>query len=134
MALYPALWGLLCGLLRPGLRKPRREKEAEGVSAVSRRLNEKYAAEHGLKPILATESDIPLDSPAQRSPWLSSISNLRLAFLLAAAWVGQEWLRSVIFSGWGWNTLGTALHGQLVLIQVAEFTGVAGLSFIHCAM
>ena len=35
-----------------------------------------------------------------------------------------------VFSGWGWNTLGTALHGQLALIQIAEFTGVAGLSFL----
>jgi apolipoprotein N-acyltransferase len=130
MAIYPALWGLICGLLRPGLRKPRREKEAEGVDAVTRRLNEKYAAEHGLKPITPTVSELPLDSAAQRSPWLSSISNLRLAFFVAAAWVGQEWLRSVVFSGWGWNTLGTALHSQLALIQVAEFTGIAGLSFM----
>src|SRR5256714_15665287 len=73
---------------------------------------------------------IAADSPARRSPWLSSINNLRLAFLVAAVWVAQEWLRSVVFSGWGWNTLGTALHGQLVLIQIAEFTGIAGLSFM----
>src|SRR5205823_8577060 len=63
-------------------------------------------------------------------PWLSSVNNLRLAFLLAAAWIAQEWLRSIDFSGWGWNTLGTALHAQLVLIQIAEFTGIAGLSFM----
>lgn len=130
MALYVALWSWLCGLLRPGLRKARREKAVEGVSAVSRRLNEQYAAKHGLKPVVADETDLPLDSPAQRSPWLSSVNNLRLAFLVAAIWVAQEWLRSVVFSGWGWNTLGTALHGQLVVIQIAEFTGVAGLSFM----
>src|SRR5204863_9783776 len=51
-------------------------------------------------------------------------------FFLAAAWVAQEWLRSIVFSGWGWNTLGTALHAQLVLIQISELTGVAGLSFM----
>src|SRR5256714_7300286 len=73
---------------------------------------------------------IAADSPARRSPWLSSINNLRLAFLLAAAWVAQEWLRSIVFSGWGWNTLGTALHRQIVLIQIAELTGVAGISFM----
>src|SRR5947207_4831888 len=74
--------------------------------------------------------EIAADSPARRSPWLRSINNLRLAFLLAAAWVAHEYLRSIVFSGWGWNTLGSALHGQLVVIQIAEFTGVAGLSFM----
>jgi apolipoprotein N-acyltransferase len=151
MALYVALWSWLCGLLRPGLRKFR-EKPIEGVDAVTRRLNEKYAAQHSETPDPAVAAALsrrdrdgsigastqrvgyraePLsDSSARRSPWLSSINNLRLAFLLAAAWVAQEWLRSIVFSGWGWNSLGTALHAQLVLIQIAEFTGVAGISFM----
>ena len=130
MALYLALWSWICGLLRPGLRKPRREKPVEGVAAITRRLNEKYATAHGLRVATTDEPELPPESPAHRSPWLSSINNLRLAFFLAAAWVAQEWLRSIVFSGWGWNTLGTALHSQLVLIQIAEFTGVAGLSFL----
>ncbi|HZE12906.1 MAG TPA: apolipoprotein N-acyltransferase, partial [Chthoniobacterales bacterium] len=128
MAIYIALWSWLCGLLRPGLRKVR-AKQVEGVDAVSQRLNQKYAAEHG-EIILPDAPETAADSPARRSPWLSSISNLRLAFLLAAAWVAQEWLRSIVFSGWGWNTLGTALHRQIVLIQIAELTGVAGISFM----
>jgi apolipoprotein N-acyltransferase len=129
MALYVALWSWLCGLLRPGLRKFR-DKPIEGVDAVTRRLNEKYAATRGAS-VEITEATEPVpDSPARRSPWLSSLNNLRLAFLLAAVWVAQEWLRSVVFSGWGWNSLGTALHAQLVLIQIAEFTGVAGISFM----
>ena len=130
MAIYVAVWSWICGLLRPGLRKVRPAKPAEGVDAITRRLNQKYAAEHGLKAVVPDESEVPLDTPAHRSPWLSSINNLRLAFLLAAVWVAQEWLRSIVFSGWGWNTLGTALHAQLVLIQIVEFTGVAGLSFM----
>jgi apolipoprotein N-acyltransferase len=130
MALYFAFWSWICGLLRPGLRRVR-EKPLEGLDAVSRRLNERYAAEHGeFVQIASSASEIPLDSPARRSPWLSSLNNLRLAFLLAAGWVAQEFLRSIVFSGWGWNTLGSALHRQLVMIQVAEFTGVAGLSFM----
>jgi apolipoprotein N-acyltransferase len=75
-------------------------------------------------------SAVATESPSSRSPWLGSTNNLRLAFLLAAVWVTQEWLRSLVFSGWGWNTLGTALHAQLALIQITEFTGVAGLSFL----
>jgi apolipoprotein N-acyltransferase len=130
MSLYVALWSWICGLLRPGLRRARPAKAAEGVDAVTRRLNEKYAAEHGLKPVVPDEAGVPLDSTAHRSPWLSSVGNLRLAFFIAAAWVAQEWLRSVVFSGWGWNTLGTALHSKIVLIQIAELTGIAGLSFV----
>ena len=131
MALYFAAWSWLCGLLRPSLRRVR-EKPLEGLDAVSRRLNEKYAAEHGSLPEIAaaTGSEISPDSPARRSPWLSSVNNLRLAFLLAAGWVAHEFLRSIVFSGWGWNTLGTALHRQIVLIQIAELTGIAGISFM----
>ena len=124
MAIYFAFWTWLCGLLRPGLRKVR-QKTRQGVEAITDRLNQKFGAQ-GAVP----EAESLQDSPESRSPWLSSMNNLRLAFLLAAAWVTQEWLRSVVFSGWGWNTLGSALHSQLALIQIAEFTGVAGLSFL----
>jgi apolipoprotein N-acyltransferase len=131
MAFYFAFWSWFCGLLRPGLRTVR-EKPVEGLDAVSRRLNEKYLAEHGPLPEIAppTASELPLDSPARRSPWLSSVNNLRLAFLLAAGWVAHEFFRSIVFSGWSWNTIGSALHAKLVVIQIAEFTGVAGLSFM----
>jgi len=132
MAWYFAAWSWLCGLLRPGLRRVR-EKPVEGVDAVSRRLNEKYAAEHGSVPEILTSSGsgLALDSPASRSPWLSSINNLRLAFLLSAAWVAHEYLRgSIVLSGWSWNSMGSALHAKLVVIQIAEYTGVAGLSFM----
>jgi len=69
-------------------------------------------------------------APPPRSPWTKSANNLVLAFLLAAGWTTQEWLRGWVFSGWGWNGLGVALHGNWPLIQIAEFTGVAGLSFM----
>jgi apolipoprotein N-acyltransferase len=104
MAIYFALWSWICGLLRPSLRAP----------AVVNRWTQPP----------------PNELPQSRSPWLRSTNNLRLAFLLSSVWVAQEWLRSLVFSGWGWNTLGTALHGQLAIIQIAEFTGVAGLSFL----
>lgn len=157
MAFYLAAWAWFCGRLRPTLRKKRREKPIEGLDAVSRRLNEKYAAEHpaSLDPAVVAVRQLPdrragdqtTNAPAgrdggssaasddnaaaaRRSPWLSSLSNLRLAFLLAAGWVALEVLRGIVFSGWSWNSLGSALHGQLVMIQIAEFTGVAGISFL----
>ena len=61
--------------------------------------------------------------------FLSSARNLQAGFLGASAWVTHEWLRGWLFGGFGWNGLGIALHAQWPLIQIAELTGVAGLSF-----
>ena len=123
-AIYFAFWSWFCGRLRPSLRKVALVKR-EGLDAISDRLNRKYGG-----PARNPNPEPPPVLPESRSPWLHSTNNLRLAFFLAAAWVFQEWLRSIVFTGWGWNTLGHALHTQLALIQIAEFTGVAGLSFL----
>ncbi|PYK03396.1 MAG: hypothetical protein DME66_11980, partial [Verrucomicrobia bacterium] len=60
---------------------------------------------------------------------LSSQRNLQTAFCGASAWVAHEWIRGWLFGGFGWNGLGVALHANWPLIQIAEFTGVTGLSF-----
>jgi apolipoprotein N-acyltransferase len=62
--------------------------------------------------------------------FLISHRNLRTAFFAASGWVAHEWVRGWLFSGFGWNGLGVALHGTWPLIQIAEFTGVTGLSFV----
>ena len=108
MAIYVALWAWFCGLLRP--------REAKRQSSASK-WDQMLAQ--------ARSTAAPL-----RSPWTKSTNNLVLAFLIAAAWATQEWLRGWVFSGWGWNGLGVALHDTWPLIQIAEFTGVAGLSFM----
>jgi apolipoprotein N-acyltransferase len=108
--LHFAFWSWLVGLLKP------RETTAEPV------VNkwDEMLARAG-KPMAIAPS----------SPWLSSIANLRLSLCLACAWVAQEWVRGwLLFSGFGWNGLGVALHRNWPIIQVAEFTGVAGLSFV----
>ncbi len=61
--------------------------------------------------------------------FLSSQRNLQTAFCGASAWVAHEWIRGWLFGGFGWNGLGVALHANWPLIQIAEFTGVTGLSF-----
>jgi len=61
--------------------------------------------------------------------FLSSWRNLLAAFLSATAWVAHEWVRGWLFTGFGWNGLGVTLHANWPLIQIAEFTGVTGLSF-----
>jgi len=61
--------------------------------------------------------------------FIASWRNLLVAFLAASAWVTHEWARGWLFSGFGWNGLGVALHAEWPMIQIAEFTGVVGLSF-----
>ena len=62
--------------------------------------------------------------------WLGSLHNLRVCILGAAAWVAMEWLRGIIFPAFGWNGLGIAQHKNIPLIQIADITGVGGISFL----
>ncbi len=73
----------------------------------------------------------PRQSPFEATPiWQKSINNLLVSALVATTWVSLEWVRSVLFSGFGWDTLGIALHDNVALIQVCDITGVGGLSFM----
>ena len=108
MAIYVAIWALFCGLVRP-----RPKINRAGSSKWEQMLSQ------------ARTSATP-----PPSLWTKSTNNLRLALLLAAAWTTLEWLRGWVFSGFGWNGLGVALHDNWPLIQIAELTGVAGLSFL----
>lgn len=65
-----------------------------------------------------------------RKGWLTSRANLKAGILAAAAWVGLEWLRGIVFTGFGWNGLGVALRDNLALIQICDITGVGGVSFM----
>src|SRR5947199_10296195 len=108
MAIYFAFWTSFCGLVRP-----RETREEPNSTKWDQMLAQAGRA-----------------ASPPRSAWTRSTNDLLLAFLLAAAWTTQEWLRGWVFSGWGWNGLGVALHDTWPLIQIAEFTGVAGLSFM----
>lgn len=48
----------------------------------------------------------------------------------AAVWTGSEYLRGILFSGFVWNDLGVSQVAQLPIIQIAEVTGVYGISFV----
>jgi apolipoprotein N-acyltransferase len=65
--------------------------------------------------------------------FVSSWRNLLCATLCGCAWVTHEWIRGWLFTGFGWNGLGVALYRNWPLIQVAQFTGVCGLSFLVAA-
>lgn len=62
--------------------------------------------------------------------WLASLHNLRVCALGAAGWVALEWLRGIVFPAFGWNGLGIAQHANIALIQIADITGVGGISFL----
>ena len=59
-----------------------------------------------------------------------SLAVLRVAALNGAAWCGLEWLRGVVFTGFGWNGLGVALKEHLVLVQFAEVIGITSYGFV----
>ena len=109
LAMNFAFWGWFCGLVRPSPTKMEPTKD---------KWNQML--ERAGKPATAM--------PA--SSWLRSTNNLWRAFLLASAWSTHEWIRGWLFGGFGWNGLGVALWAKWPLIQIAEFTGVTGLSFV----
>lgn len=51
-------------------------------------------------------------------------------FSLAGLWVLLEWVRSWIFTGFPWNLLGASQWKNFSLIQICEYTGVYGISFL----
>lgn len=117
LGMHFAFWSWFCGLIRPSTAAPK----AFGGSANNSHVD-KWSAmlARAREPMVAALS----------SPWQRSANNLWLAFLLASAWVAHEWIRGWLFGGFGWNGLGVALHANWPIIQVAEFTGVTGLSFV----
>jgi len=53
--------------------------------------------------------------------------------LLPFAWVVLEYLRSHVFTGFPWGILGYSQYRNINLIQIADFTGVYGVSFVLVA-
>jgi apolipoprotein N-acyltransferase len=55
--------------------------------------------------------------------------NMRALFFIPAFWVVLEYLRGIVFSGLPWALLGYGQWKNLVFIQIADLTGVYGVSF-----
>lgn len=62
--------------------------------------------------------------------WLGSLHNLHRCILASCAWVTLEYLRGIIFPAFGWNGLGITQHANIALIQIADITGIGGISFL----
>jgi apolipoprotein N-acyltransferase len=68
------------------------------------------------------------------NPWRGEEKGLfhvpRHALACGLVWTGLEWLRGWLFTGFGWNTLGTAFHQSMVFAQSADLLGAIGLSIL----
>lgn len=61
---------------------------------------------------------------------MTSFGNICHSFLGASAWVLTEWLRGVVFTGFGWNSLGVSQGDLLLITQVADLGGVLLVSWV----
>ncbi|MBO5960000.1 MAG: apolipoprotein N-acyltransferase, partial [Lentisphaeria bacterium] len=83
------------------------------------------------KNLLYPESVRKGDFEERRKFYLFPVwGELVMTLTLAGLWVVLEWVRSWIFTGFPWNLLGTSLWQNYSLIQICEYTGVYGLSFL----
>ncbi len=53
-----------------------------------------------------------------------------LPLAAAAAWTGLEYIRTYAFTGFGWGALGYSQSENLTIIQIADISGVYGVSFL----
>ncbi len=52
------------------------------------------------------------------------------AFVLPSLWVCLEFMRAHLFSGLGWASIGHSQSENIIFIQIADITGVYGISFV----
>ena len=61
-------------------------------------------------------------------------TNLPSLFIAPIFWVVLEYLRSYLFTGFPWSSIGYTQYKLLTLIQIADITGVYGVSFLLVAV
>jgi apolipoprotein N-acyltransferase len=67
--------------------------------------------------------------------WVRGRLGLSAALLAAPVlWVTAEWMRGRLLGGFPWGLVGYSQYAVLPLIQVAELTGVYGVSFVVVAV
>lgn len=61
---------------------------------------------------------------------LTSLPAALALWLLPALWVGLDWLRGVLFTGFPWMDLGYGLYRTPLLIQIADLAGHHGVTYL----
>ncbi|MBI4309454.1 MAG: apolipoprotein N-acyltransferase, partial [Candidatus Omnitrophica bacterium] len=62
--------------------------------------------------------------------WARPLPLLSRLFIVPSVWVVLEFCRAHLFTGFGWVLLGHSQYKNLFLIQIADLTGVYGVSFV----
>ncbi len=62
--------------------------------------------------------------------WLDRRTRVPFCLSVSLVWVGLEWVRSFLLTGFAWYYLGHTQHEMLMLIQVADLAGVYAVSFL----
>src|SRR5438132_1618389 len=76
-----------------------------------------------MEPCMATELQVqPGSTP------------LPLVLTVPIVWTALEFLRSFLISGFAWYFLGHSQHAYLAVIQIADITGVYGITFLIAAV
>ncbi len=91
----------------------------------------------GLSPVSAVSALILLCLYLSLFPALFAFGLKKLApppvlmpLTAACLWTGLEWMRTHLLTGFPWGLLGYSQTGNLWLVQIADITGVAGVSFV----
>ena len=91
----------------------------------------------GLHPVLAVSTLILLCLYLSMYPGIFAYilkrmdANFLIAPIAAACiWTGLEYIRTYAFTGFSWGALGYSQYSNILLIQISDFSGVYGVSFI----
>ena len=129
LALYFGAWGAIAVSLGNPWRKPKDNSgKAKDKQQASSSLQEKISQK------TARQQQGQVSSGLLNRALGDSLRSLKFAFINAAAWVGLEWLRGWIFTGFSWNGLGVTFHETPVLAQAADLVGITGLAFLPVLM
>ena len=76
--------------------------------------------------------------PLWCSAFIRKRTGIRLTLTLPLCWVASEYIKSWILTGFPWELLGYSQFQNLRIIQIADITGVYGVSFVllsvNCAL
>ncbi len=66
----------------------------------------------------------------RRGDILKNINHPKWLLLTPAIWIGLEYLRAVVFTGFPWNAIGVTQYENLPLVQSASWGGVYAVSYL----
>ena len=145
LSFFPANWGPLAFLapipllllVRPAVR-PRRTYLALFVTWLAATLfSTSWMAANGpmVPAWIALSIYMALYAPAFLIACRAAVHRLRMPLVIAAplAWVGLEFLRAHVGTGFPWYFLGHTQWRWTTLIQISDLVGVYGISFVVMA-